>query len=104
MKDKLENPFVYSNITKANVICLNEIKTDKTFGIPGYKTFTSGGPERHRGGVAVLIDNKLSEDLVRVDCSNPDVVIFRFASVPITFIACYIPPLIPRFSPLKLCR
>ena len=40
------------------------IKTAETFSIPGYVSYTSSGDDaRHRGGCAVLIRNRLNEEL-----------------------------------------
>lgn len=76
----------------SDIICLNETKTDTVFHFAGYKTYSSSGSNAHRGGCAVLIKNRLAEDIAFMDISNPDMVLMRFMGIPITFISCYIPP------------
>ena len=74
-------------------MCLNEIKTGLSCALPGYVTYTSGGDRKHRGGCAVLIKNRLNDELLQMDRSEQDLIRFRFKQYPkIQFIATYIPP------------
>ena len=93
VKNKLENLRVLHYLYDAHIVCLNEIKTAQTFSIPGYGSYTSSGDDaRHRGGCAMLIRNRLNEELAHMDRSQPDIIQFRFRNNPITFVSCYIPP------------
>ena len=67
MKNKLENPRVIDLLAGNVIICLNEIKTSEPFNVPGYKTYTSGGAARHRGGCGVLVKNHLVKKLISMD-------------------------------------
>ena len=89
--NKLENSLCKNLILDKDIICLNEIKTAHTFSVPGFHTYTSRGENRHRGGCAVLMKNRLHAELCHMDIME-DLILFRFRSIPITFISCYIPP------------
>ena len=53
----MNNAKLRSLLCQANVICLNEIKTDLHIALPGYVTYMNS-TDGHRGGVAVFVRKK----------------------------------------------
>ena len=88
----MNNAKLRSLLCQANVICLNEIKTDLHIALPGYVTYMNS-TDGHRGGVAVFVRKNLNRFVVHMDYSVKDQIRFRFKFCPkILFIACYVPP------------
>ena len=93
VKNKLENSAVQNILFEADIVCLNEIKTGLSCALPGYVTYTSGGDRKHRGGCAVLIKNRLNDELLQMNRSEQDLIRFWFKQYSkIQFTATYIPP------------
>ena len=92
IRNKLDKGEVQSFISEADIICLNEIKTQMKFSIPGFVTYQNA-QDAHRGGVAILVKNSINRFLSHVDLSVKDRISWRLKCLPnITFISCYIPP------------
>ena len=104
VKNKLENKTV-ETVLSADIICLNEIKTDLGFSMPGYVTHISKSHARHRGGcAAVLLRHKINDLLLFMDNSHDDCIYFRLKCCPaILFICCYIPPMDSPYFCMQSC-
>ena len=91
--NKLDRRRTRDTLSNGDIIFLNETKTDRSFGIPGYYTYRTEGAYAHRGGCAVLLRNYLNDQLVSMDICNDDRIVFELKCVPnVLFVAAYIPP------------
>lgn len=92
VRTKLDKDEIRSFFNCVDIICLNEIKTQIRFTIPGYVSYINA-QDSNRGGVAVLVRKDVNRLLSHVDYSTKDQIRFQLKCWPrITFIACYIPP------------
>lgn len=92
--NKLEAKCVCNYLCQFDIICLNEIKTDTPFTVPGYNpVLSTANNHYHRGGCAVLIKSTFAADINNIDCSRADRISFELRSVSNTvFICIYVPP------------
>lgn len=106
IKNKLDNENVRRLLLDKNIICLNEIKTGVRFCFPGFSVFTSGGTNKHRGGCAVLITDRLKDKILFVNNNEEDFIYFSLKCFPgVYFVSAYVPPYEPPyFTPSHIAR
>ena len=93
IKNKTENITVNDFINAHDVIALSEIKTALPINFHGFRTIYGNGKHKTRGGVAVLVRNRLYDDICCIDSSVDDQIWFSLSCIPNVVIgACYIPP------------
>ena len=91
--NKLENDKVQNFLCEYDIVMLNELKTPCNFSLPGYKLFRSTGQSQHRGGCAVLIKNRLANEIIQMVTTDHDCVYFKLRFMQnVIFVASYIPP------------
>ena len=92
-RKKLQNCTLLHFLSKFDIVCLNEMKTNQAISMPGYMCYRGDGENSHRGGSAMLIKNYLVNHISEVSAPTPDCVWLKLKFLPhLTFMACYIPP------------
>ena len=91
--NKFENRLCLQLLQKYDLFFVNELKTAKTFSIPGYVVYCSDNRNPKRGGSALFIRNNLVDCITWMDTSAEGQIWLTLSFLPYVMIGgCYIPP------------
>ena len=89
----MEYDMLIDHLRTNDFILLTELKTSLPFHMSGFQPIISPAMKSHRGGVAIMIKNKIFENITNIDKSYENMLLFQTEFHPnITFVLCYIAP------------
>ena len=89
----MDNMLVLQWIYLHDIVFLSEIKYNRKFNVPGYKTVLGSHTYGTHGGVAILFRNHIFESVCMVDISCEEQIWFKLSFLPnVLFGGCYVVP------------